>query len=114
MHRARYEIIRSFGRTTIIFALSAWTSIAAAQETAKDTPKTPKTAEAPDLPAPPRGKANKAAPKDDISPEEWNRAEWALVQPERRALVEIDGFFRLRGTLLRKLDFRNDSVTEYD
>ncbi len=51
------------------------------------------------------------APPGDISLDDWKRDDWMLVKPQIQ-LVELDGYFRLRGDLFRKLDFANGAGLE--
>jgi uncharacterized protein (TIGR04551 family) len=50
-------------------------------------------------------------PAGDISLDEWQRDDWLLLKP-KHSLVELDGYFRLRGDLFRKLDFANQAGYE--
>ncbi len=56
-------------------------------------------------PTPPPSAANEAG-NDTISLDDWRRDDWMLVKP-KVSMVEIDGYFRLRGDLLRHMDFDN-------
>ena len=44
----------------------------------------------------------------EISLADWNRDDWMLLKP-RMSLLELDGYFRMRATAFRKLDFDNGS-----
>lgn len=120
---------------TLALALLFCTVRAAAQ-TADETPPPPPPAEdadnTPDAPPQgdaPQGDAPPAAPsdvppvapapsrpvdtsEDDISLEEWNRDDWMLVKP-KVSLIDVDGYFRVRGDMLNRLDFDNQSATEF-
>ena len=48
---------------------------------------------------------------DDISLEDWNRDDWMLVKP-KVSLIDVDGYLRLRGNLLRRMDFGNGDQWE--
>ncbi len=74
-------------------------------------------AEAPEQPAP-LPKLPEAPPAQageetggEISLEDWSRDDWMLVQP-KIALLELNGYFRLRGDMFRKLAFANRTATE--
>ena len=54
---------------------------------------------------PPPAAANEAG-NDTISLDDWRRDDWMLVKP-KVSMVEIDGYFRLRGDLMRHMDFDN-------
>lgn len=49
---------------------------------------------------------------DDVSLNNWDREDWTLVRPQV-ALIELRGALRLRGDLMRRLDFDNGSNWEY-
>lgn len=54
-----------------------------------------------------------AAPEQrEITLDEWQRDDWALVKPGL-SLLELDGYFRIRADALRRLDFENGTVTEF-
>ncbi len=100
----------------VLVCLSA--QVAVAQETQQPPAAPPQAAP----PAPPEGQLELPAPPEDvpvapqeklgeISLEDWTRDDWTLVQP-KVALLELDGYFRLRGDLLRKLDFDNDTQAD--
>jgi len=62
--------------------------------------------------APAPAPTEKVSGQGEISLDDWTRDDWKLVQP-RVALVELDGYLRLRSDMLRKLDFGNGATTEY-
>ena len=105
---------------TLALALLFCTVRAAAQ-TADETPPPP-AAESADTPdAPPPADAPPVAPapvkpedtsEDDISLEEWNRDDWMLVKP-KVSLIDVDGYFRVRGDMINRLDFDNQSTSEF-
>lgn len=67
----------------------------------------------PELPPPP-GFTPEPVPgksEGEISLEEWDKPDWQLVEP-KTALLELDGYFRFRGDLFRRLDLGNGTVTE--
>lgn len=64
-------------------------------------PPAPPTAEVPSLLPPP---TREGGAEDEISLEQWQLDDWALVKP-KTSLVELNGYYRLRADLLRKLDF---------
>src|SRR5262245_44294333 len=47
----------------------------------------------------------------DVSIEDWKRDDWMLVKPQV-SLLDLNGYFRLRGDLLRRLDFGNAAGLE--
>ena len=113
---------------TLALALLFCTVRAAAQ-TADETPPPPPAegAETPDAPPPadaqptPPSDVPPVAPaptkpedtsEDDISLEEWNRDDWMLVKP-KVSLIDVDGYFRVRGDMINRLDFDNQSVSEF-
>lgn len=49
-------------------------------------------------------------PESD-SARRWNSDDWALAAP-RISLLEVTGYFRMRGDMLRRMDFGNGSVWE--
>lgn len=51
------------------------------------------------------------APANNIKLEDWKRDDWMLVAP-KNSLVELSGYFRVRGDLFRKLNFNNDAQWE--
>ncbi len=51
------------------------------------------------------------APGTDIKLDDWDRDDWTLVKPSIQ-LFELHGYFRVRGDLLRRLDFGNQAGTE--
>lgn len=60
---------------------------------------------APELPAPTAHAESSA----EIPLEEWNASDWELLRP-RGSLLELDGYMRLRGDLLRKMTFDNGAI----
>ncbi len=50
-------------------------------------------------------------PDGDISLDDWRRDDWMLLKPAV-SLFELDGYFRLRGDMFRRLDFGNAAATE--
>ena len=48
---------------------------------------------------------------DEVSLAEWNQDDWSLVKPRSQRIV-LNGYFRLRAGLFRKLGFNNDSQWE--
>jgi uncharacterized protein (TIGR04551 family) len=83
-----------------------------AQGTKGSDQATPPPAAAPDLPPPPAPTQAPAKTGDEISLDEWDRADWQLVQP-KTSLLELDGYFRVRSDILRRINFGNGSVTEW-
>ncbi len=77
---------------------------AEAPETAPPATVAPKPTEATPLPPP-------GAPGTDIKLDDWDRDDWTLVKPSIQ-LFEMHGYFRVRGDLLRRLDFGNQAGTE--
>jgi uncharacterized protein (TIGR04551 family) len=51
------------------------------------------------------------APGSDISLDDWDRDDWTLVKPSVQ-LFELHGYFRVRGDLMRRLDWGNRAGTE--
>lgn len=49
---------------------------------------------------------------DTISLPEWDADDWLLVKP-RVSLLDLNGYFRLRGDLLQNIDFGNRSAERY-
>lgn len=76
---------------------------------APDLPAPP--TDVPEPPAPPAAEAPFEPPPGDINIEDWNRDDWMLLKPAVN-LIEIDGYFRVRGDMFRKLDFDNRSPYE--
>ena len=62
-------------------------------------------------PTPPTVAVANAGSSEEIPLSDWNREDWMLVKPQL-SLVELDGYFRLRTYMLRKLDFGNEAATE--
>jgi uncharacterized protein (TIGR04551 family) len=48
---------------------------------------------------------------DEITLDDWDRDDWMLLKP-KLSLVDLKGYLRVRGDLLRKLDFDNGSQWE--
>lgn len=80
--------------------------------TAPEPPTAPQAADLPPAPAATTPKAPAfEPPTGDISLEDWNRDDWMLVKPAT-SLIDLHGYFRLRGDLFRKLDFGNATPIE--
>lgn len=98
----------------VFMILSGFCLIALPVQAQTDSPTPPS-----DLPAPPpvASEATPAAqpklepPAGDLSIDEWKRDDWMLVKPSV-SLLEINGYFRVRGDILRKLDFNNAAGLE--
>lgn len=60
-------------------------------------------------PSAPKGEVVKIP--SEVPLKEWTKDIWAVLAP-KTALFELDGYFRMRGYMLRKLDFGNQSVWE--
>lgn len=105
-------------RLTIALLL-LWTTAAAAQTTPMDDPGAAPPSTSAEEPAPAPTLPTQAVPAppaaeskaDDISLEEWNRNDWMLVKP-KVSLVDIDGYLRIRGDTMQRLDFGNGASWE--
>ena len=49
--------------------------------------------------------------EDELTLDEWERDEWTATRP-RVALFDVAGYYRVRGDLMRRLDFGNDAAWE--
>lgn len=70
---------------------------------------------APESPTPPPEHPAETAPlaknNNEISLEDWNRDDWTLLKPEI-SLLDLDGYFRMRGDYLRRIDLGNNVSPE--
>ncbi|MEZ0312917.1 MAG: TIGR04551 family protein [Myxococcota bacterium] len=98
----------SFSCATLLLAVSARAQEAPPAEPAPapDNAKPNETAPGGTTIAPPPG-----APGTDIKLDDWDRDDWTLVKPSIQ-LFEMHGYFRVRGDLMRRLDFGNQAGTE--
>lgn len=77
---------------------------------AQEPPADATQPEPPALPTPQEPGGDDPTGLDDpISLDDWERDDWALVKPQT-SLIELDGYMRLRGDMLRRLSFKNRSV----
>lgn len=83
-----------------------------AQGTKGSDQAAPPPAEPPPPPTSTPAPAPGAKAGDEISLDEWDRADWQLVQP-KTSLLELGGYFRVRSDILRRINFGNGTVTEY-
>lgn len=76
----------------------------------------PPPADLPEIPEPPSSLPD--APADDdagdeLSLSDWERDDWMLLQPEL-SLVELNGYFRVRSQMFRRLNFGNSELGAED
>src|SRR5690606_23298677 len=57
---------------------------------------------------PPQSASTTTDEPGKISLQEWENDDWMLLTP-RTSLLELHGYFRMRGDMLRKLDFGNNT-----
>ncbi len=111
-------VSHSLAITMLLVAIPAASFAQAVEPTADETAE----ATAPTLPPPPAEPPAPvpAQPRPESAPEdsevplaEWNSADWELVQP-KTALLDLSGYYRLRSDVLRRVNFGNATITEYE
>ncbi|MEL6547424.1 MAG: hypothetical protein AAFQ82_22565, partial [Myxococcota bacterium] len=75
----------------------------------------PSLPEAPEIPEPPSSlpDAPSTSSEDELSLSDWERDDWMLLQPEL-SLVELNGYFRVRSQMFRRLNFGNSELGAED
>lgn len=94
------KLLFAFTFLMISATMPAFASETGATLSAPPPPTSPATAPLPATDSPAAG--------SEISLADWNRDDWMLLKPQT-SLLELDGYFRMRASAFRKLDFDNGS-----